>query len=248
MILRTDPKFHAHFIETFEYQIKEVERNAPPKSTSFDIKKLEEEIEQKSEIKVTRKVPLSNLKTQVRRYCKLGRTAGIKHEITCKKFEKSKNQRLLSKEILSLCLYAAGLSSYTKDFHSSNQWSNLINQEFQKEYHQEHLLGLKKTAHYKILNDETLFNANEANIMSLVVLPIYKRVFKLERHFCPETTTQRHERHRNVCTSDEGRADEKRSPRTPPRVPCWSATPSTRPTWTEACLRPRWSARGPRST
>jgi hypothetical protein len=105
---------------------------------------------------------------------------------------------------MSLLLYAAGLSSYTKDFNSSNQWSNLINQEFQKEYFEEHRRGLSKTPHYKILTDETLFNANEANIMSIVVLPIYKRVFKLEKYFCPETTSLRSENHYNVCTSDEG--------------------------------------------
>ena len=101
-------------------------------------------------------------------------------------------------------LYAAGLSSYTKDFHSSNQWSHLINQEFKNEFHQEHILKMETTPHYKILTDETLFNANEANIMSLVVLPVYKRVFKFERYFCHETTNLRKENLNQVCTSDEG--------------------------------------------
>ena len=102
-------------------------------------------------------------------------------------------------------LYAAGLSSYTKDFHSSNQWSKLINQEFQQELLEERRLGLDITKHYKILCDETLFNANEANIMSLVVLPIYKRVYKLERYFCKETTRYRKEPAGDVCTSGDGR-------------------------------------------
>lgn len=129
---------------------------------------------------------------------------GIRHEITCDAFEASKSQRALSKEILSLLLYAAGLSSYTKDFHSSNQWSKLINQEFQAELLEERRRGLEITKHYKILCDETLFNANEANIMSLVVLPVYKRVYKLEKHFCKETTRVRRETKYLVCTSDEG--------------------------------------------
>lgn len=128
----------------------------------------------------------------------------IKHEITCETFDASKYQRVLSKEIMSLLLYASGLSSYTKDFHSANQWSKLINQEFQRELIEEHRLGLEITKHYKILCDETLFNANEANIMSLVVLPIYKRVFKLERYFCKETTKMRKEPVADICTSDDG--------------------------------------------
>jgi hypothetical protein len=45
LILRTDPKYHSHFIDTFEYHIKEVDRTKPVKSTSFDLKKLEEQIE-----------------------------------------------------------------------------------------------------------------------------------------------------------------------------------------------------------
>jgi hypothetical protein len=106
---------------------------------------------------------------------------------------------------MSLVLYASGLSSYTKDFNSSNQWSNLINQEFQQEFYEEHKRGLDLTPHYKILTDETLFNANEANIMTLVVLPVYKRLFKLERYFCKETTQQRKENLVDVCTSDDGK-------------------------------------------
>jgi hypothetical protein len=105
---------------------------------------------------------------------------------------------------MSLILYASGLSSYTKDFNSSNQWSNLINQEFQNEFYEEHRQGLELTAHYKILTDETLFNANEANIMTIVVLPIYKRIFKLEKYFCKETTQQRKENTVDICTSDDG--------------------------------------------
>ena len=104
-----------------------------------------------------------------------------------------------------MILYASGLSSYTKDFHSSNQWSKLINQEFQKEFLEERRLKLTITKHYKILCDETLFNANEANIMSLVVLPIYKRIYKLEKYFCKETTRQRKETLLNVCTSDDSK-------------------------------------------
>jgi hypothetical protein len=54
LILRTDPKFHSQFIENFEYIPVERERKDPPKSTSFDIKLLEEEKTKKEAIKVTK--------------------------------------------------------------------------------------------------------------------------------------------------------------------------------------------------
>jgi hypothetical protein len=52
LILKTDPKFHSEFIENFEYISIEKERSSPPKSTSFDIKLLEEEKTKKQEITV----------------------------------------------------------------------------------------------------------------------------------------------------------------------------------------------------
>ena len=84
-------------------------------------------------------------------------------------------------------------------------WSQLINQEFKVQYIEEKTKGFSVTEHFKILLDESLFNANESNILSLVILPLYKSIYKFERNFCKGTTRLRKDKKlKTICSSAEG--------------------------------------------
>lgn len=141
----------------------------------------------------------------MKEYTELGRQFNIDFEINCETFSSSSRKRSISKEILSVILYASDLSGYTKKFDLSCQWSHLINQEFKNQYEEEKMLKIRPTNHFKILCDKSLFNANEANILSLVVLPLYKSIYKFERNFCRGTAKLRRDRKTNeICSSEEG--------------------------------------------
>lgn len=84
-------------------------------------------------------------------------------------------------------------------------WSQLINEEFKVQYIDERTNNYPVTEHFKILLDESLFHANETNILSLVVLPIYKSIYKLERNFCKGTTRLRKDKKlKEICSSADG--------------------------------------------
>ena len=108
------------------------------------------------------------------------------HQNILTKFKKSTPEPIkenFEDEIMSFFIHTADLSGAAKKYELSEVWAKKINQEFSSQYDEEIRLGLPSTAHFKGLDDDSIFHKNEFGFRKFIILPLYETMKALDDGF-----------------------------------------------------------------